>query len=68
MTIPFVRRRLVFSIENVPSAPAVHRALRFPALEGASDSELARLHGGPDSALDRTRWETMLVLHGFRAY
>ncbi len=67
MTIPFVRRRLVVSLESVPSEPTARRALRFPALEGASDSELARLPGGPDSALDRTRWETMLVLHGFRA-
>ncbi len=68
MTIPFVRRRLVVSLENAPSAPAAHRAIRIPALEGASDAELARLPGGADSALDRTRWETMLILHGFRAY
>ena len=65
MTIPFVRRRLVVSLESVPSAPT---ARRFPALEGASDLELARTPEGMNHALDRARWETMLTLHGFRAH
>ena len=64
MTIPFGRRRLVLSLESAPA----HRALQFPALDGASDAELAHAPGLADRTLDRVRWETMLIMHGFRAY
>ena len=64
MTIPFGRRRLVFTLAVVPSPPVPRRQLDVPAAFDASDAELARLAAPHEEAVDRLRWDAMATLYG----
>jgi hypothetical protein len=61
MTIPFGRRRLIFTFALVASPPA-NLAETLPL--DASDAELATLsrHGAID--IDRARWEGLTLIYG----
>jgi hypothetical protein len=73
MTIPFslpFGRRLVLSLDIVPSAPGAplraRRGPKVPAALEATDAELARINARSSVAEDRRRWEAQAVFLGFR--
>lgn len=64
MTIPFGRRRLVFTM--VVDERRVRAARPFDVLPGATDAELARLVRGGSGTIDidRARWDGLTLLYG----
>jgi len=77
MTIPFGRRRLVFSLSLSIARPPVTRsqaaaaakrgeASQFAAAFDATDIELAKLNGLAAAEADRPRWQAQAIFHGFR--
>jgi len=61
MTIPFGRRRLIFTFSLIAAPPS---GLTDMIPLGASDAELANLsrHGAID--IDRARWEGLKLIYG----
>ncbi len=68
MTIPlgFGRRRVVVSLAVAVPAATGPRAFRVPAADAATDAELARLGQAAAQDVERTRWESVLLLYGHR--
>lgn len=61
MTIALGRRRLIFSLINVPS---IQKAIDVPSAQNATDDELAHLNSTISAFEDRRRWEASAILYG----